>query len=115
MHRPRVWRFTADNIRGWVDSLRAEIRTVGLLASEAMLLLAFASHHAVCDGTPGYAAAAELLEQRAEGDYAYYADIAAFMTGRPAPSATVRWIEDEETVRARWQQLVAARRAFARP
>ncbi|MFF5393152.1 hypothetical protein ACFY5H_33355 [Streptomyces sp. NPDC013012] len=49
------------------------------------------------------------------GDYAYYASLVAFMTGRPAPSATARWIEDEETVRGRWQQLVAARCAFAQP
>ncbi|MFC8270345.1 hypothetical protein ACFUIZ_32190 [Streptomyces cinereoruber] len=105
---------TSTDIPGRADVLRAEIRTAGLLAPEALLDLALAFHHAVRDDTPGSAAAAGLLEQRAGGDYAYYADIAAFMTGRPAPSATVRWIEDEETVRGRWQQLVTARRALVR-
>ncbi|WP_435192250.1 hypothetical protein [Streptomyces sp. bgisy126] len=106
---------TGTDVPGRAEVLRAEIRTAGLLAPEALLDLALAFHHAVRDDASGFEAAAELLEQRAGGDYAYYADLAAFMTGRLAPSATARWVEDEETVRGRWQQLVAERRAFTRP
>ncbi|MFJ5879148.1 hypothetical protein ACIQD1_31030 [Streptomyces sp. NPDC093088] len=87
---------TDTDVPGRAEVLRAEIRTAGLLAPEALLDLALAFHHAVRDDAPGSTAAAGLLEQRAGGDYAYYADLAAFMTGRPAPSATARWIEEEE-------------------
>ncbi|MFF5639650.1 hypothetical protein [Streptomyces sp. NPDC012825] len=106
---------TASGVPGHADILHAEIRATGLQAPEAMLDLALAFHHAVLGDVPGSAAVADLLEQRADGDYAYYADIAAFMTGRPTPSATARWNEDEQTVRSRWRELVVTRRAFARP
>ncbi|MGW9453992.1 hypothetical protein [Streptomyces sp. NPDC055632] len=103
---------TDTDVPGRAEVLRVEIRTTGLLAPEALLDLALAFHHAVRGDAFGSVAVAELLEQREGGDYAYYADIAAFMTGRPAPSTTVRWIEDEETVRYRWHEFVAARRAL---
>ncbi|WP_432128076.1 ATP/GTP-binding protein [Streptomyces sp. bgisy082] len=105
---------TDTDVPGRAEVLRVEIRTTGLLAPEALLDLALAFHHAVRDDAFGSVAVAELLEQREGGDHAYYADLAAFMTGRPAPSTTVRWIEDEETVRYRWHELVAARRALVR-
>ncbi|MFF5639645.1 hypothetical protein [Streptomyces sp. NPDC012825] len=92
---------TDSGVPGRADVLRAEIRTAGLQAPEALLDLTFAFHHAARGDAPGSAAAVGLLEQRTGGDYAYYADITAFMNRRPTPSTTVCWIEEEESVRRR--------------
>ncbi|RSS57485.1 ATP/GTP-binding protein [Streptomyces sp. WAC01280] len=99
---------TDRDVLGRAEVLRAEIRTAGLLAPEAILELAVAFHHAVRDDRTEFEAVVERLEQLT-GDYAYYADIAGFMANRNTPLTSARWIEDEETVRRRWQQLVTAR------
>ncbi|MFH9663527.1 hypothetical protein ACH4NF_35240 [Streptomyces sp. NPDC017248] len=92
--------------------LRAESRDAGITAAEAALELVLAFHHAVLgDHDKGRTAVDRLRDIARSGDYAYYADIAHFMAGQPLPQpSTARWLEAEETVRRRWETLVAERR-----
>ncbi|MFF5475363.1 ATP/GTP-binding protein [Streptomyces achromogenes] len=91
--------------------LRAESRDAGITAAEAALDLVLAFHHAVLgDHDKVRTAAGRLRELARNGDYAYYADIAHVMAGQPLPQpSTTRWLEPEETVRRRWETLVAER------
>ncbi|MFJ3363534.1 hypothetical protein [Streptomyces anthocyanicus] len=58
---------------------------------------------------------ARLRDLTRGGAYAYYADIAQFMLGRPADQApAVRWLDDEQRTRDRWRALVTARQAHLR-
>ncbi len=100
---------TDRDIPGRAEAIRTEIRTTGLVAPEAMLELGLTFHHAVRDDRTEFEAAVERLEHLT-GDYAYYANIAAFMADRPAPSTRARWIESEATVHRRWRHLVTTRR-----
>ncbi|MGW1598783.1 ATP/GTP-binding protein [Streptomyces sp. NPDC002343] len=92
--------------------LRAESRDAGITAAEAVLDLVLAFHHAVLGDHDKIRATADRLRDLARnGDYAYYADIAHFMAGQPLPQpSTARWLEPEDTVRRRWETLVAERR-----
>ncbi|MFJ3221582.1 hypothetical protein ACIPLC_37420 [Kitasatospora sp. NPDC086801] len=55
---------------------------------------------------------ARLRDATANGDFAYYLDIAHHMAGLPLPApSTTLWLDDEETVRNRWRALVTARRS----
>ncbi|MEW1699289.1 MULTISPECIES: ATP/GTP-binding protein [unclassified Streptomyces] len=102
---------TGPDIEGRADVLRAEARTAGLLAPEAMLELALAFHHAVTGDTPAVAATADRLRALADGgDYAYYADLAHHMAALPLPAPSdTRWITGEDHVRTAWRGLVQTR------
>ncbi|MFJ2781572.1 ATP/GTP-binding protein [Kitasatospora sp. NPDC087315] len=96
-----------------VAVLRTQIDVAGLPWLIPLLETALAFHHAVRDEPDDLGAAiARLREATASGDFAYYLDIAHFMAGLPltAPSTT-RWLDTEDTVRARWRHLVTARQA----
>ncbi|MFJ4329151.1 ATP/GTP-binding protein [Streptomyces tricolor] len=92
--------------------LRAESRDAGITAAEAVLDVVLAFHHAILSEHDKVRTAVDRLRDLARsGDYAYYADIAHFMAGQPLPQpSTARWLEPEETVRRRWETLVAERR-----
>ncbi|MBB1258325.1 ATP/GTP-binding protein [Streptomyces alkaliterrae] len=94
-------------------ALRIDIRESGVAASEAVLELALAFHHAVLgESDKVRAVIGRLQEQTRTGDYAYYIDIAHFMAGFPlAEASTARWLDSAEDVRARWRQLVHTRQA----
>ncbi|MFB7825318.1 ATP/GTP-binding protein [Streptomyces hydrogenans] len=95
------------------ETLRAEIRNVGLLAPMAMLELALAFHYAVQDDSTAVAATiARLRDLAGSGDYAYYADIAHHMSNLPLDGhPTAQWIGDEQDTRGRWRSLVTERQA----
>ncbi|MFD9047833.1 ATP/GTP-binding protein [Streptomyces zaomyceticus] len=106
----------AGTDRGVLDRahvLREEIRVSGVAIATAILELVVCFHQAVLGDDQGITGTiARLRDLTDSGDYAYYTDIAAFMADRTVPSASARWIDDEATVRGRWRQLVAARRAL---
>ncbi|MFF4506580.1 hypothetical protein [Streptomyces sp. NPDC001401] len=77
------------------------------------LEVAAAFHQAVLDDHDALAATlARLREQTQNGDYAYYIDIASFMAGLPLPDGHTPplWLDGEQATRARWRELVTARR-----
>lgn len=94
-------------------ALRTEIREAGITAAEAVLELALAFHHAVLrEHDEVLAVIARLRALTRPGDYVYYADIAHFMAGLPLPDPSpANWLDGPDAVRARWHQLVEARRA----
>ncbi|MGW1619938.1 ATP/GTP-binding protein [Streptomyces sp. NPDC002172] len=91
--------------------LRTEIRTAGVTYLQLALDLTLAFHHAVRDDHEQAAATiARLRENTRGGDFAYYSDIAAFMTGAaPAHPSGARWVDGEPATRQRWRTLVTAR------
>lgn len=102
-----------DAFTARADRLRAEIAAGGITAAALLLDLAVVFHHAARESGAG-AEVREALDRLAElaagGDHVYYTDIAHHMTGtQPSSPSTVRWNDNDTTVRARWQQLVAAR------
>ena len=104
-----------------VRALREEITAAGLPAAQATLQLAVCFHHAVLDsGTDTEpdpdldAAITRLRELTADGDHAYYADIAHFMAARPLPpglASPARWLDPQPLTRDRWRTLVTTRRS----
>ncbi|WP_405546505.1 ATP/GTP-binding protein (plasmid) [Streptomyces goshikiensis] len=93
-------------------ALRTEIRDTGITAAEAVLELALAFHHAVQGEEDKVCVVISRLRELAgTGDYAYYADIAHYMARLPLPTTTTaRWLDTEDQTRARWYNLVNARR-----
>ncbi|WP_093872096.1 hypothetical protein [Streptomyces sp. TLI_105] len=93
--------------------LREEIRISGVAIATAILELIVCFHEAVLgDGRGITETIARLRDLTVGGDYAYYTDIAAFMADLPIPPSSVRWVDDEATVRGRWRHLVLARRSL---
>ncbi|GAA2974988.1 hypothetical protein [Streptomyces enissocaesilis] len=90
-----------------------ELDSAGLTSTAPTLELAAALHHAVLgDHDALTAAIARLRDLTQSGDHSYYTDIAHFMAGLPLPSGHTppRWLDGEPATRARWHQLVTARR-----
>ncbi|KOT79202.1 hypothetical protein ADK70_31480 [Streptomyces rimosus subsp. pseudoverticillatus] len=84
----------------------------GLVSGLVQLLeTALAFHHAVRDAHDDLTATLDgLREATANGDFAYYVNIAAAMDDLSQPTGTaVQWLDSETTVRARWRALVTAR------
>ncbi|MGV9761489.1 hypothetical protein ACWDUC_37600 [Streptomyces tricolor] len=72
--------------------LRAESRDAGITAAEAVLDVVVAFYHAVLGEHDKVRTAVDRLRDLARsGDYAYYADIAHFMTGQPLPQPSTCW------------------------
>ncbi|ALO05688.1 Putative ATP/GTP-binding protein [Streptomyces venezuelae] len=79
--------------------------------------MALAFHQAVLDDRMALTATmSRLRELTRGGDYAYYIDIAFFMAGLPLPAehTAPQWLDGEQATRARWRELVTARRDFLR-
>ncbi|MFI6729791.1 hypothetical protein [Streptomyces atratus] len=90
--------------------LRAEIATAGITAAALLLELALTLHHTVRgDDAAVRSDIARLEGLTLSGDYAYYVDIARFMTSLLAadPSPT-QWLDEPRTTRQRWRTLVTA-------
>ncbi|MFI9366505.1 ATP/GTP-binding protein [Kitasatospora sp. NPDC053057] len=100
-----------QDIADRVTVLRAQIDVAGLPWLIPLLETALAFHHAVRGAENDLTATlARLREATANGDFAYYLDIAHFMAGLPLPApSTTQWLDDEETVRNRWHALVTER------
>ncbi|MDX5566606.1 ATP/GTP-binding protein, partial [Streptomyces sp. ID05-04B] len=94
------------------ESLRTTIDAAGLPFLHRFVELALAFHHAVRGEDQGLAVTIGRLRAfTANGDFAYFTDIAHFMAGLPLPGPTVtRWISSEQAVRDRWHRLVHDRR-----
>nr|MDT0519920.1 ATP/GTP-binding protein [Streptomyces sp. DSM 41633] len=93
-------------------TLRTEIHEAGITAAQAALELALVFHHAVTgEQDKARAAITRLTELTRNGDYRYCVAAAHHMADlrMPEPSA-VSWLDGPDTVRARWRDLVQARR-----
>jgi hypothetical protein len=87
--------------------LHADITSSGLANAEATLELALHIHHSIT-GNPSdlQAVLTRLRRLTSSGDYAYYTDIAHFMADLPLaeqPASPARWLEGQQTARARWR------------
>ncbi|MFE3995017.1 ATP/GTP-binding protein [Streptomyces goshikiensis] len=93
-------------------TLRTEIHAAGITAAHAALELALVFHHAVAgEQDKAQAAVTRLTELTRTGDYRYCVDAAHHMAGlRMSEPSTVSWLDGPDTVRARWRDLVQARR-----
>ncbi|MCT2546224.1 ATP/GTP-binding protein [Streptomyces atratus] len=91
--------------------LRTEITTAGITAAALLLELALVLHHTVRgDTTAAQGDIARLEELTRTGNYAYYVDIAHFITGLPAAGPSpAHWTDGPQTTRQRWRTLVTAR------
>ncbi|MFF9002069.1 hypothetical protein ACF1GW_22130 [Streptomyces achromogenes] len=101
-----------DDVTDRAQNLHTDIDNAGLPFLTRFAELSLAFHHAVRGDHHNLTAAiGRLSELTATGDFAYFTDIAHFMAYRPLPQpSTTRWLEPEETVRGRWETLVAERR-----
>ncbi|AWZ07702.1 ATP/GTP-binding protein [Streptomyces sp. ICC4] len=93
-------------------ALRTEIHAAGITAAQATLELALVFHHAVTgEQDKAQAAIARLTELTRTGDYKYCVDVARHMADlRMSEPSTVSWLDGSDAVRARWRNLVQARR-----
>ncbi|MGV9853005.1 hypothetical protein ACWDWU_30165 [Streptomyces sp. NPDC003442] len=75
-----------------------------------------AFHHAVRGAQDGLTATIDRpRETTANGDFAYYVDIATAMGNLPQPAdSAIQWLDDAHTVRERWRALVTARQDHLR-
>ncbi|MEU7154414.1 ATP/GTP-binding protein [Streptomyces sp. NPDC045456] len=91
--------------------LRTEATTAGLPWIIPLLETALAFHHAVRDAHHDLTVTLDRLrEATANGDFAYYVNIATAMGDLPQPTGTaIQWLDSETAVRARWRTLVTAR------
>ncbi|MEU7088003.1 ATP/GTP-binding protein [Streptomyces achromogenes] len=101
-----------DDVTDRAQQLHTDVDNAGLTFLTRFTELALAFHHAVRGDHHNLTATiGRLNELTATGDFAYFTDIAHFMAHRPFPRpSTTRWLEPEETVRGRWETLVAERR-----
>ncbi|WP_336054764.1 ATP/GTP-binding protein [Streptomyces sp. CA2R101] len=97
-------------------ALRAESTGAGLPWLTPLISTALAFHHAVRGAHDDLTSTVDRLRQEtADGDFAYYVDIATAMGGLPQPaSSAVQWLDDAHTVRERWRGLVTARQVHLR-
>ncbi|MGP3990803.1 ATP/GTP-binding protein [Streptomyces sp. 3N207] len=96
--------------------LHTESTLAGLPWLAPLIETAVAFHHAVRGAQDDLTATIDRLrEATANGDFAYYLDIATAMGDLPQPDGpAIRWLEDEHTVRTRWRTLVTTRREHLR-
>ncbi|NUK11157.1 ATP/GTP-binding protein, partial [Streptomyces lunaelactis] len=100
-----------------VRALRTELDVAGLTSVTPTLELALAFHQAVLDDYDALTATISRLRELTRGaDFAYYVDIASFMADLPLPAghAAPQWLDGEQATRARWRELVTARRNHLR-
>ncbi|MGA4953776.1 ATP/GTP-binding protein [Streptomyces lydicamycinicus] len=96
--------------------LRAESAVAGLPWIVPLIETATAFHHAVRGADDDLDATMDCLRQEtANGDFAYYVDIATAMGDQPQPAnSTTQWLDDAHVVRQRWRALVTARQDHLR-
>ncbi|MFB7031542.1 MULTISPECIES: ATP/GTP-binding protein [unclassified Streptomyces] len=96
--------------------LREEIRLSGVAIATAILELTVCFHQAVHGDDQGVSETiARLHGLTADGDYAYYTDIARFMAGLPLPGpSAAHWITSDQHVRTAWHHLVRNRQEYLR-
>lgn len=94
--------------------LHTEVTVAGLDWLIPLLETAVAFHHAVRGAQDDLTATLDRLRQAtANGDFAYYVDIATAMGDLSQPAeSTVQWLDDAHTVRERWRALVTTRREY---
>ncbi|WP_331726458.1 ATP/GTP-binding protein [Streptomyces uncialis] len=99
------------------QSLRHEITAAGLPWLTGLLEIALAFHHAVRDEHQDLTDLVDRLHTlTADGDFAYFTDVAAAMGNLPhPPRPTVRWLHGHDPVRDSWHALVTTRRAHLKP
>ncbi|MFJ2406627.1 ATP/GTP-binding protein [Streptomyces xanthochromogenes] len=103
----------ADEVPDRAQVLRSELHVAGLTWLEPTLDVALAFHHAVLRNDQQLATVADHLRDTTDtGGYAYHADIALYLAGRPSPQSQTRWLDDEPAVRERWHTLVTDRRTY---
>lgn len=99
--------------RGSADGAQSnrKVTVTGLSWLTPLLEAALAFHHAVRGAEDDLDAVIDRLrEATVNGDFAYYVPIAAAMGDQPRPDGpTIRWLDDECTVRTPWRALVTAR------
>ena len=103
---------TDSQIDDRVTLLRTQIEVAGLPWLVPLLELALVFHHTVRGDQDAVSSAITRLRQAtADGDFAYYADIAHYMADRPLPEpSATRWLGPEEAVRSRWHAVAEHRR-----
>jgi len=94
-----------------ITVLRTQIEVAGLPWLIPLLELALAFHHTVRGDQDELSAAIIRLRQAtADGDFAYYTDIAHFMADRPLPApSTTQWLDTDNAVRERWHAVATSR------
>ncbi|UYB39201.1 ATP/GTP-binding protein [Streptomyces sp. Je 1-4] len=94
--------------------LHAESTVAGLPWLTPLIETAVAFHHAVRGAHDDLPATIDRLRQEtANGDFAYYVDIATAMGDLPQPAdSAIQWLDDAHTVRQRWHDLVMSRRRY---
>ncbi|MFF7986961.1 ATP/GTP-binding protein [Streptomyces sp. NPDC007901] len=105
----------SDSVDDRIATLRTELDIAGLASLTPALELAGAFHQAVLDDRIALnATLIRLREQTSDEDHAYFVDIAHFMAGLPLPAdhTAPQWLDGEPATRARWHNLVTARRDF---
>ncbi|WP_435243615.1 hypothetical protein [Streptomyces cucumeris] len=97
-------------------TLHTQSTAVGLPWLTPLIQTAVAFHHAVRSAHDDLTATINhLREATANGDFAYYVDIATAMGNLPQPAeSAIQWLDDAHTVRERWRALVTARQAHLR-
>ena len=103
---------TDHQIDDRITVLRTQIEVAGLPWLIPLLELALAFHHTARDEQDDLTAAITRLRQAtADGDFAYYADIAHYLADRPLPTpSTTRWLDTDNAVRERWHAVAISRR-----
>ncbi|WP_432004239.1 ATP/GTP-binding protein [Streptomyces sioyaensis] len=96
--------------------LHTETAVAGLPWLTPLIETAVAFHHAVRGAYDDLDATIDRLRQAtANGDFAYYVDIATAMGDLPQPAnSATQWLDDAHTVRQRWRDLVATRQDHLR-
>ncbi|WP_327071869.1 ATP/GTP-binding protein [Kitasatospora sp. NBC_01302] len=107
---------TDTGVEDRAAALHTDIHSAGLRSVKPFLGLAVCFHYAVLGADDELTAAAVRLDQLTQNsDYAYYVDIARFMADLPPEFLSgVRWLDREDSVRARWRTLVTTRQDLLR-
>ncbi|GGN64168.1 ATP/GTP-binding protein [Streptomyces kronopolitis] len=107
---------TDGDVTDRAAALHAESTSAGLPWLTPLIETAVAFHHAVRGAHDDLATTIDRLrEVTADGDFAYYVDIATAMGDQPQHAGSaVRWIDDAHTVREHWHGLIIARQDHLR-
>ncbi|MFE5097378.1 hypothetical protein ACFRCI_45650 [Streptomyces sp. NPDC056638] len=92
--------------------MRTALTTAGITAAALLLELALALHHTVRGNNTAVRSDIAWLEELTQnGDYAYYTDLAHFISGLPLTSPSpAHWLDGQLATRQRWRPLVTAHR-----
>ncbi|WP_431776301.1 ATP/GTP-binding protein [Streptomyces cucumeris] len=109
---------TDRDVTDRATALLTQSTAAGLPWLTPLIHTAVAFHHAVRGAQNDLTATIDRLrEATANGDFAYYVDIAHFMADLPLPAdrpSQPQWLDGDEPTRQRWRALVTARRHHLR-